>query len=127
MKRPSRGASWSATTMRYRGTPLRRPGADEYELPYWFLVCELAGESAASERQLQTGASGLPRDLHELLHLLELAQERVDLLYRTARPLCDPEPPLPVDDVGVRPLLGRHREHDGLDMLELLIIQLGGL
>src|SRR6476661_5708487 len=100
MKRPSRGASWSAITMRYRGSffrPMRRRRIR-------VAMClpdgvRLTGEPAASERQLQTGASGLPRDLHELLHLLELAEEGVDLLHRTARPLGNPEPPLPVDEV----------------------------
>src|SRR5919109_3861724 len=128
MNLPSRGDSWSATTMRYSGIffrPMRRRRmrVDMFSSS----ECGLAGESAASERQLQTGAPGLPRDLHELLHLLELAQEGVDLLYRAARALGNPEPPLTVDQVGIGPLLGGHREHDCLYVLELLVIQLGRL
>src|SRR5919112_5232792 len=113
MKRPSRGASWSAITMRYSGSflrPIRRRRMRVAIVGSWY---GLTGESAASEGQLQTGASGLPRDLHELLHLLELRQQGIDLLHGPAGSLGDPEPALPVDQVGIGPLFRRHREHDG--------------
>src|SRR4051812_39844948 len=119
MKRPSRGDSWSATTIRYSGSFLRPTRRSRMRVAMALPGGGgLAGETAAPEGQLQAGAPRLPRDLHELLHLLELRQQGVDFLHGAPGAFGDPEPPLPVDDVRVGPLLGRHREHDGLDVLE---------
>src|SRR5678809_1817178 len=91
MKRPSRGASRSATTMRVIGSflgPSRRRRMRVAMFP--FLVCAgLPGEPSA-EGQLHAHASGLPRDLHELLHLLELRQQLIHFLHGAAGALGDP-------------------------------------
>src|SRR5919205_594435 len=98
MNRPSRGDSWSATTIRYSGSFLRPTRRSRMRVAMSLPGgCGLTGETATAEGQLQAGASGLPRDLHELLHLLELRQQGIDFLHRAARALGNPKPALPVD------------------------------
>src|SRR5882724_13210776 len=124
MNRPSRGDSWSATTMRYSGSFLRptrrRRIRVAMSVPGPISRCAgLTGERSTPKGELHAHPPGLSHALHDLLHLLELREQRVHFLHRAAGALRDPEPALPVDEVRVGPFLGRHREHDGLDVLEL--------
>src|SRR5215208_8373128 len=64
----------------------------------------------------------LPHLLHHLLHLLARLEQLVHLLDRRARAVGDPDPPLAVDHVRHRALPRRHREHDRLDALHLLLV-----
>src|SRR5437773_1309336 len=57
-----------------------------------------------------------------LLHLLESFQQAIDFLYRPARPLRDSQAPRSVQDRRLGALRGRHREHDRLDVLQLLVV-----
>src|SRR5215208_4999366 len=66
----------------------------------------------------------LPHLLHHLLHLLAPLEQLVHLLDRRAGAIRDPDPPLAVDQVRHRALPRRHREHDRLDALHLLLVDL---
>src|SRR5690349_20793823 len=121
MNRPSRGDSWSATTMRYSGIFLRPTRRSRMRVAMSVPECPgLTGERPTPEGKLHAHAPGLSHALHYLLHLLELRQQRIHFLHRAPAALGDPEPPLAVDDVGVGALLRRHRQHDGFHVLELL-------
>src|SRR5207248_11526480 len=54
----------------------------------------------------------------KLPHLLELLQQPVDFLYGPPRALRNPQPPRSAEDRRIGPLVGRHGQHDCLDVLE---------
>src|SRR5215217_5363564 len=107
MKRPSRGASWSATTIRYSGSFLRptrrRRIRVAMSVPDPIAECVgSTGERATAKGELHAFPPGLSHALHDLLHLLELRQQRVHFLHRAPAALGDPEPPVPVDEIRIR-------------------------
>src|SRR5918999_2706069 len=116
MKRPSRGERWSETTTRQIGffllpTRVRRTRTD------------IGRERLATAGQLLQRWHLAARDLlHDLLHLRELLHELRDGLNRGPGAARDPAPARPVDDLRVRPLLGRHRADDRLQAVELLLV-----
>src|SRR5215813_5444011 len=59
--------------------------------------------------------------LHHALHLLELADQRRDILKLGAAAFRDTLLAPALDDVGVAPLLPGHREDDRLDPLHILL------
>src|SRR3954471_18833607 len=61
---------------------------------------------------------------HQLAHLVELLDELVDLLDARARALRDPQPPRAFDELGPPALLGRHRQDDRLDAVDLALVDL---
>src|SRR5947209_13190954 len=65
------------------------------------------------------------RDLpHHLAHLLELLDQLLDGLHVGPGPLSDPQPPRAVDQLRVTALLRSHRQDDGLDLVELPLVDL---
>src|SRR5213592_2374121 len=60
------------------------------------------------------------RPFQKLPHLLELLQQPVDFLYGPPRALRDPQPPRSAEDRRIGPLVGRHGQHDCLDVLRRL-------
>src|SRR3954453_12470778 len=134
MKRPSRGERRSATTTRHCGSffpPTRvsrmltaisaRQDSETTEM--------VAGGGAVATSPLthelsEVGHLALLDAPHELAHLVELLDELVDLLHRRARALGDPQPPRALDQLRVAPLVGRHRQHDRLHAVELLLVHL---
>src|SRR5688500_226121 len=56
----------------------------------------------------------LPHLPDQLLRLAELLQQAVDVLDRRPAASGDTAPPAAVDDVGIAPLIGRHRADDRL-------------
>src|SRR4051794_1801341 len=73
---------------------------------------------------LQVRHAALADLLHDLAHLAELLDELVDRLDVRARPLGDPQAPRALDQLGPAALLGRHREDDRLDAVELTLVHL---
>src|SRR5207253_85812 len=69
--------------------------------------------------------AGPPDLLHQLLHLLELTEQRVHLLHRGAAALGDPAAPAAVDGVRPAALVRGHALDDRLDPVELLLVDLG--
>src|SRR3954453_104850 len=128
MNRPSRGERRSATTTRHWGSffPPTRVSR---------MLTAISAEQD-SERPVRSRPTGLPLahelaeighlalldPAHQLAHLLELLDELVDLLDGRARALGDPQPARALDQLGVATLVGRHREHDRLDAVELLLV-----
>src|SRR4051812_22505291 len=117
MKRPSRGERRSATTTRHCGSffPPKRVSR---------MLTAISGEqdsdSALAHELAEIGHLALLDPAHQLAHLVELLDELVDLLDGRAGALGDPQPPRALDQLRVAALVGRHREHDGLDAVELL-------
>src|SRR5665811_959029 len=132
MKRPSRGARESATTMRYVGCfllPLRVSLIAVaichllfVTLEYPRMVDAAASHAQHLERVLRHLAR--PQLLHHLLHLLELVQQLVHGLYVVARATRDAATPAPVDRVGVPPLLDCHGVNDSLNPVEGGVVHL---
>src|ERR1017187_7570743 len=123
MKRPSRGASLSATTMRYIGTLLRPSRRNRIR------TAMTDSPTCGSARGERSSAGGklhprLARDLHELLHLLELRQQLVDFLHGASRSARHAGSTRAIQHVrcGAFPLC--HRQHDGLDVLEALLVEI---
>src|ERR671910_3868352 len=116
MKRPSRGERWSDTTTRQIGffllpTRVRRTRTD------------IGRERLATAGELlQRWHLPARHLLHDLLHLRELLHELRDRLHGGPRSTRDPAPARPVDDLGVRPLLRRHRADDRLEPVQLLLV-----
>src|SRR5215208_7021023 len=134
MKRPSRGERWSETTTRQIGffllpTRVRRTRTDiEGER-----LADAAGPARRAPTFLPSAGQLLQRWhlpashlLHDLLHLRELLHELRDRLHGSPRSTRDPAPARPVDDLGVRPLLRRHRADDRLEPVQLLLIHVEG-
>src|SRR2546422_5479458 len=69
-------------------------------------------------------AIACPRPFQKLPHLLELLQQPVDFLYGPPRALRDPQPPRPAEDRRIGPLVGRHGQHDCLDVLEAIVLSM---
>ena len=61
---------------------------------------------------------------HDLAHLVELLDQLLDRLHVGARAAGDPQSPGALDQLGVAPLLGRHREDDRLQSVELALVEL---
>src|SRR3954462_4190 len=107
--RPSRGERWSATTTRQIGFFLEPTRVNLSRTAIGSAV------TLAAARQLrQRGHLALLQLTHHLLHLAELLDELVHGLDGGPRAARDPPPARPVDDLRVRPLLGRHRGDDRL-------------
>src|SRR5919112_3267058 len=112
MKRPSRGERRSATTTRHTGS-LRPPTRVS------LMLTDMRRASLAVAHELaEVGELALLHPLHQLAHLAELLDELVDLLDRGAGALRDPQPPGALDQLGMAPLVGRHRVDDRLDAVE---------
>src|SRR5947209_4164059 len=119
MTRPSRGERWSATTTRQMGflwdpilvrrrrTAIRRTR----------LAC-------APHQRSQIRHPPLRHLPHHLAHLLELLDQLLDRLDVGSRAPSDPQPARAVDQLGMPPLLRRHRQDDGLDLVELPLVDL---
>src|SRR3954471_24753959 len=125
MKRPSRGERWSATTTRQIGSflpPLRvslsRTAMSSFRAKR---RRRLAGLSHERPEVRHLAAPDLA---HQLAHLVELLDELVDLLDGRPRTLGDPQPARALDELGPPALLGRHRQHDRLDAVDLLLVDL---
>src|SRR5439155_190413 len=69
----------------------------------------------------------LAQALGRLLHLLARGQELVHLLDRGPASLRDPRAARAVEDLGAATLVGRHREDDRLDTVELLVVDVDAL
>src|SRR4051794_24233938 len=129
MKRPSRGERWSDTTTRQIGffllpTRVRRTRTDIGRKR----LAEAAGRARWAPMLLSSAGELLQRRhlaardlLHHLAHLPELLDELRHGLDRGAGPARDPPAARTVDDLRVRPLLGRHRADDRLEPVELLL------
>src|SRR3954452_12107750 len=126
MKRPSRGERWSATTTRQIGSFLP---------PTRVSLSRTAMRSfRASKRRRRL--AGLPHERPEVRHLaapdlahqraplVELLDELVDLLDARPRPLGDAKPARALDELGPPALLGRHRQDDRLDAVDLALVDL---
>src|SRR3954469_15084864 len=126
MKRPSRGERWSATTTRQIGSFLP---------PTRVSLSRTAMRSfRASKRRRRL--AGLPHErpevrhlaapdlAHQLAHLVELLDELVDLLDARPRALGDAKPARALDELGPPALLGRHRQDDRLDAVDLAFVDL---
>src|SRR3954453_4120095 len=126
MKRPSRGERWSATTTRQIGSLLP---------PTRVSLSRTAMRSfRASKRRRRL--AGLPHErpevrhlaapdlAHQLSHLVELLDELVDLLDALPRALCDAKPARALYELGPPALLGRHRQDDRLDAVDLAFVDL---
>src|SRR3954452_15925366 len=119
MNRPSRGERRSATTTRHWGSffPPTRVSR--------MLTAISARQDSGStllHQLAQVGHLALLDAAHELAHLLELLDELVDLLDGRARALGDPQAPRALDQLRVAALVRRHRQHDRLDAVELLLV-----
>src|SRR4051812_11187129 len=85
----------------------------------------VADAASALARELrEVGHLALLDPLHQAPHLAELLDELVDLLHRRPGALGDPQAARALDDLGMRALVGRHREDDRLDAVELLLVDL---
>src|SRR5207237_10208492 len=62
--------------------------------------------------------------LHHLLHLLELIEQRVELLHRGATAPGDAAAPAGVEDGRIATLGDGHGADDGLDALDLRVVDL---
>src|ERR1700750_3332949 len=130
MTRPSRLARWSAQTTRQTGF-LRLPmrvrrsltdiSAGEVSVP----SDTTPRSSGLTHQRAQVGHASLGYLAHHLAHLLELLDQLLDGLDVGARAACDPQPPGALDQLGMAPLLGRHRQDDRLNAVELALIDLG--
>src|SRR3954468_15548439 len=78
--------------------------------------------SLLSHKLTQIGHLALLDPPHDLPHLIELLDELVDLLDGRAGALGDAQPARALDQLGVAALGGRHREHDRLHAVELLLV-----
>src|SRR5579863_8635522 len=78
-------------------------------------VAELGGHATALLALLAPPAHERGHGAHHLLHLLELAQEVVDVGRGHAAAVRDPRPARSVDDRRVVALGAGHRLDDGLD------------
>src|ERR1041384_3735450 len=61
-------------------------------------------------------------ELAHLAKLLELFQQPIHFLYGPSGPFRDPQLALAVEHARVRPLRGRHRQHDRLDVLQAFVV-----
>src|SRR5439155_16059654 len=107
MKRPSRGERLSATTTRHCGSffpPTR------VSLMLTAISARQDSASALSHQLAEVGHLALLDAAHQLAHLLELLDQLVDLLDRHARAPGDPQPARALDQVGMAPLVRRHRQ-----------------
>src|SRR5215211_2352541 len=121
--RPSRGERWSATTTLQIGffllptlrslilTDMRRRRLDD-GLPH------------APHQRLRVGHLALGELLHQLVHLAELLDQAVDGLHGGPRSGRDALAPRAVDLARVGALIGRHREDDRLDPVDLPLVDL---
>src|SRR3954454_23382698 len=126
MKRPSRGERWSATTTRQIGSflPPTRVSRSRTAM-YSFRAEKRRGRLAGLPHERPEVGHLAATDLaHQLAHLVELLDELVDLLDARPRPLGDAQPARALDQLGPPALLGRHRQDDGLDAVDLALVDL---
>src|SRR5437762_3852497 len=79
----------------------------------------------ASEAAHESFLSEFVDAFHHLEHVCVLLQELVDVPNLHARSLGDALLARGMDQVGIAPLLWRHRKNDRLLALELLLVDLG--
>src|SRR3954465_10834771 len=125
MNRPSRGERRSATTTRHWGSffpPTR--------------VSRMLTAISAEQDSVRSQPTGSPLahelaeighlapldPAHQLAHLLELLDGLIDLLDGRPGALGDAQPARALDELRVAALVGRHREHDRLHAVELLLV-----
>src|ERR671925_1023291 len=118
MKRPSRGERWSATTTRQIGFFLLPTRVSRTRTDIERRRLATAGEL------LQGGHLSARQLAHQLSHLPELLHKLGNRLDRGPRAPRDPPPARSVDDRRIRPLLGRHREDDRLEAVEVPLAHL---
>src|SRR3954454_24299091 len=133
MKRPSRGERESATTTRQTGSFLPPTRVSRSRTAKVSVSSESRRCAAGGRRSRLAGlpherpdvghlaAAHLP---HELAHLIELLDELIDLLDARARALGDAQPPRALDELRAPALLGRHRQDDRLNAVELALVDL---
>src|SRR5881409_3808339 len=119
MKRPSRGARESATTTRYRGrllepSRLSRMATATFSPP--------RHRKAAQALQLAQPPFHRLELLHHLLELRELLEQPVHVLHARAAAARDALAARAVDDLGIAPLLGRHRADDRVEAAEIRLL-----
>src|SRR3712207_696025 len=125
MKRPSRGEVRSATTTRQTGS--FRPPTRVRRMLTDIRRSRVAAPSAPQHLPHVRWHLARREALHDLAHLLEVLHELVDLLDRGARALGDAQAPRALDDVRAAALPRGHGEDDGLDPVELLVVDLQAL
>src|SRR5919107_4481472 len=126
MKRPSRGERWSATTTRQIGSflPPTRVSLSRTAMRS-FRASKRRGRLAGLPHERpEVGHLAAPDLAHELAHLVELLDELVDLLDARARALRDAQPARALDELRPPALLGRHRQDDRLDAVDLALVDL---
>src|SRR3954453_13298617 len=117
--RPSRGERWSAATTRQTGS--LRPPMRVRRRRTAMTAAQPSGSALLHQRG-EVRHPPLADLLHELAHLPELLDQRVDLLDVGPRSLGDPQAPRALDDVRAPALLGRHRRDDRLDAVDLALV-----
>src|SRR3954453_8626600 len=125
MKRPSRGERWSATTTRHTGAflPPTRVSLSRTA------ICSFRRKrrrrlAGLSHERPEVGHLAAPDLAHQLAHVIELLDQLVDLLDARAGALRDAEPARSLDELGAPALLGRHRQDDRLDAVDLALVDL---
>src|SRR5436305_8795627 len=121
----------SGSSSRQRGsTSLVRPslssplGLGDMRRPVAPLVARRASTLAAAGHLRQGRHLALAQLPHHLLHLAELLHELIHGLHVRAGPERDPPPPRAVQDRRVASLLGRHGRDDGLEAVEVAVVDL---
>src|SRR3954468_23176446 len=125
MNRPSRGERRSATTTRHWGSffpPTRVSRKLTAISAEQDSVRSQPTGSALAHQLAEIGHLALLDPAHQLAHLVELLDELVDLLDGRAGALGDPQPARALDQLRMAPLVRRHREHNRLDAVELLLV-----
>src|SRR5690349_10709413 len=130
--RPSRGERLSATTIRQIGffleptllSLIRTAMSRERLAPSHLWALRRAAHLGELLR-----VGHLPRGhrTHHLAHLVELLDQLVDVLDAGTGAVGDPFAARPVDHPRIGALLGRHREDDCLDSVELPLVDVGVL
>src|SRR3954451_21759179 len=126
MKRPSRGERWSATTTRQIGSFLAptRVSLSRTAMRSFRASKRRRRLAGLPHERPQVGHLPAPDLAHQLAHLVELLHELVDLLDARARPLGDAQSARALDQLRPPALLGRHRQDDRLDAVDLALVDL---